>query len=166
MTVPGVERIADIAHCGFPVIFSGGLPSYLASYNASGSAYINSTLKSLTRLSNVHVVPYDKLAATISSLNIRAATIVNADNIWYTYWRNKGSSDYIFVYNDAFSNPLGGGSSQGTVEFQSTGKPYLLDAWTGVQTPILNYTQSKTSTTIYFELAGNQSVMLDRKSVV
>jgi hypothetical protein len=160
MTVPGVDRIADIAHTGFPVIFSGGIPSYLASYNASGSIYINKTLNSLTSLSNVHVVSYDGLAATVSSLGIKPATVVTADNIWYTYWRTKDSTDYIFVYNDAFSSPLGGGASQGTVEFQSTGKPYLLDAWTGTQTPILNYTQSKTSTTIYFDLAGDQSVIV------
>ena len=160
MTVPGVQRISDIAHTGFPVIFSGGIPSYLISYNASGSAYINKTLNSLTSLSNVHVVSYDGLASTVASLSIKPATVVTADNIWYTYWRTKDSTDYIFVYNDAFSSPLGGGASQGTVEFQSTGKPYILDAWTGVQTPISNYTQSKTSTTIYFDLAGNQAVIV------
>jgi hypothetical protein len=160
MTVPGVQRIADIAHTGFPIIFSGGLPSYLISYNASGSAYVNTTLNSLTSLSNVHVVSYDGLAATVSSLGIKPATLVTADNIWYTYWRSNGSTDYVFVYNDAFSSPLRGGSSQGTVEFQTTGKPYLLDAWTGAQTPIQNYTQSATSTTIYFELAGNQAVIV------
>lgn len=160
MTVPGVQRITEIAHTGVPVIFSGGIPSYLASYNASGSAYINKTLNALQLLSNVHVVPYDGLAATVSSLGIQPATSVKASNTWYTYWRKDGSSDYVFVYNDAFGSPLGGGSSQGTVEFQSTGNPYLFDAWTGSQTPIMNYTQSKTSTSIYFDLAGNQAVII------
>ena len=136
MTVPGVERIADIARAGFPVIFSGGIPSYLASYNTSGSAYINATLHLLTSLSNVHVVPYKGLVATISSLGIQPATVVKASNTWNTYWRTDGPTDYVFVYNDAFGNPLGGGSSEGSVDFQSTGKPYLFDAWTGAQTPI------------------------------
>ena len=164
MTVSGVERISEIAHTGFPVIFSGGIPSYLASYNASGSAYINATLKSLTSLSNVHVVHYEGLAATISSLRIRPATIIQASNTWYTYWRTDGLTDYVFVYNDAFGSPLGSGTSQGTVEFQSTGTPYLFDAWTGAQTPISNYTQSNNSTTIYFELAGNQAVIVAFKN--
>jgi hypothetical protein len=160
MTVRGVDRIAALAHTGLPVIFSGGIPSYLASYNASGSVYINTTLNALTSLSNVHDVPYEGLAATVSSLGIQPATIVKASNTWYTYWRKNGTMDYIFVYNDAADSPLGGGSSQGIVEFQSTGKPYLYDAWNGDQTPIWNYTQSETSTTIFFELAGNQGVLV------
>ncbi len=52
------------------------------------------------------------------------------------------------------------GASDGTVEFQSTGRPYLFDAWSGQQTPILNYTQTDTSTTIYFNLAANQAVIV------
>jgi hypothetical protein len=100
----------------------------------------------------------------VSSLGIESATKVTADRTWYMYWRTDGALDYIFVYNDALGVPRGSGFSQGTIEFQSTGKPYLFDAWSGVESPISNYTQSKTSTTIFFRLAGNQSVIVAFKN--
>jgi endogenous inhibitor of DNA gyrase (YacG/DUF329 family) len=40
------------------------------------------------------------------------------------------------------------------------GTPYFLDAWTGEETSIANYTQTESSTTIPFQLAGNQSVIV------
>ncbi|KAL2004612.1 hypothetical protein VTN00DRAFT_3348 [Thermoascus crustaceus] len=162
MTVDGVTKLAEYAHSGLPILFSGGLPSYLVSYNISGAAYVNRTLASLTSLENVHVVPYEDLAGSVASIGIRPKTRVSADRIWYTYWRYDGSTstEYIFVYNDAAGLPLGQGSSKGTVEFESTGVPYLYDAWTGEQKPILNYKRSSTTTTIPFRLAGNQSIIV------
>lgn len=162
MTVDGVTKLAEYAHSGLPILFSGGLPSYLVSYNASGAAYVNETLASLTLLANVHVVPYENLASSVASIGIQPKTKVSADRIWYTYWRRDDatSTDYVFVYNDAAGLLMGQGSSQGTVEFESTGVPYLYNAWTGEQKPILNYKQSSTTTTIPFHLAGNQSVII------
>lgn len=162
MTVDGVTKLAEYAHRGLPILFSGGLPSYLVSYNVSGAAYMNKTLASLTSLENVHIVPYDHLAGSVASIGILPKTRVSADRIWYTYSRHDDatSADYIFVYNDAAGLPLGQGSSEGTVEFESTGVPYLYDAWTGEQKPILKYKRSPTTTTIPFQLAGNQSIIV------
>lgn len=162
MTVKGVQKIVEYAHEGLPIVFSGGTPTYLASYNASGSKYILDAFKSISKLKNVHIVPYGKLSPVLAGLGIKPLTQVNADRIWYTYWRtdSKLNRDYVFVYNDAYRIPRGGGASTGTVEFLSTGKPYLYDAWSGAQTPIYNYTQTKTTTTIYMSLAGNQSAIV------
>ncbi|KAK5120725.1 hypothetical protein LTR85_006083 [Meristemomyces frigidus] len=128
MTVQGVAKLAEYAHAGLPVLFSGGLPTYLISYNASADAYVNETLQSLLLLTNVHVVPYD--------------------------------ADYVFAYNDALTIDFNGEHSEGVVEFASTGTPYLYSAWTGAQTPITNYTRTENTTSIYFELARNQSIIV------
>ncbi|KAJ5820046.1 hypothetical protein N7474_005637 [Penicillium riverlandense] len=163
MTVAGAEGIARFAHAGLPIIFSGGIPTYLASYNQSGSEYAKKTLHSLTSLPNVHQVPYEGLANTLDSLGITPGTKVVADNTWYTYWRQTDDFNYFFVYNDALAPStwgLGNGYSEGSVQFASLGTPYILDAWTGDQIPILNYTQSANSTKIPFQLAGNQSVIV------
>ncbi len=160
MTTLGVSKLAEYANTGLPIIFSGGLPAYLATYDQTENDYFTRVLSSLTSLSNVHVVPYKDLAVTIASLAISPMTKVSANSTWYTYWRHDASErmDYIFIYNDADDLRLGNGFSEGVVEFASTGIPYHFDAWTGEQTPILNYTQSSTSTTIFFQLAGNQSI--------
>ena len=62
MTVVGAGGIARFAHAGLPVVFSGGMPTYLASYNKSGSEYVQQTLHGLAPLPNVHTVPYEGLA--------------------------------------------------------------------------------------------------------
>lgn len=164
MTVLGVKRIAELAKQGLPIIFVGGMPSYLGSYDPDGEEYMRETLASIKDLNNVHHVAIDGLAASISSLGITPLTKLQANgSTWYTYWRRSEAlaEDYIFVYNDspesAIKTP---GFSQGTVEFQSTGQPYLFDAWSGETTRILNYTQTKTTTKISLLLASNQAVIV------
>ena len=162
LTVQGVTKLAEYAHAGLPILFSGGVPSYLVSYNASGDVYVNQTLHSLLSLSNVHVVPYDGLAASVAALGITPMTRVEASNVWYTYWRrdDAAEADYVFVYNDALGADFNAGRSQGTIEFASTGTPYLYSAWTGTQTAITNFTRTQDSTSFYLELAGNQSAII------
>lgn len=163
MTVQGAQGISTFANAGLPIIFSGGIPTYLASYNTSGAEYVSRALNNLTSLPNVHVVPYEGLADTIASLGITPLTKVSANNTWYTYWRHTDDYNYVFVYNDAdaaSTTGLGNGYSAGTVEFATIGTPYFLDAWSGEEVPIFNYTQTSDSTTIPFQLAGNQSVIV------
>ena len=163
LTVEGTRKLAEFASAGFPIIFSGGLPSYLASFNETGAAYVNETIQSLTSLPNVHVVPYMSLAQSITSLGITPRTQFGISNgTIYTSWRhdNKSSTDYVFVYNDAAGYSMGEGSTIVTVSFESVGDPYEYNGWTGEQTRILNYTQTGNTTMIYFELAGNQSTIV------
>lgn len=162
MTTFGVSKLAEYANAGLPIIFSGGLPTYLASYDVTGTSNVSSVLHSLTKFSNVHVVSYEGLADTVASLGISPLTKVSANATWYTYWRHDDAKglDYVFIYNDGENLGLGNGYSEGIVEFASTGIPYHFDAWTGQQTPILNYTQTNNSTTVFFQLAGNQSTIV------
>ncbi|KAJ5605313.1 secreted protein [Penicillium lagena] len=167
MTVQGAERIAEFAHQGLPIVFSGRIPTYLASFNSKGAVYVNKTLESISHLRNVHHVPYDNLADSISSLGIQPLTKIDTDGTWYTHWRRDDhkNEDYIFVYNDSpMSTVSAPGFSEGTVEFHSTGKPYFLDAWSGIETPILNYTQTSSATTIFFRLAVNQGIIVAFKN--
>jgi len=146
MTVAGAEDIAEFARAGLSVLFSGGIPAYLASFNESGSKFVNETLHGLLSLQNVHQVPYEKLADSLASIGISPITRVVANNTWYTYWRQTDDYNYVFVYNDAVSSltaGLGNGYSEGKVQFASTGTPYFLDAWTGDKVPILNFTRTE-----------------------
>lgn len=163
MTVAGAGGIAKFAYAGLPIIFSGGIPTIFISYNASGAVYVNETLESLRNLTNVHIVSYDNLAKTLSGLNINPATKLSANRVWYTMHRrdDSASADYFFVYNDASTvAELNGGHSEGTIEFANTGAPYFYDAWTGAQTVLSNYTQTNSSTSIWLQLAGNQTAII------
>ncbi|KAI9687503.1 MAG: hypothetical protein M1822_002113 [Bathelium mastoideum] len=163
LTVEGTAKLAEFAEAGLPIVFSGGLPSYLASFNETGAAYVNATIQSLTRLPNVHVIPYTGLAESVASLGITPrASFGTSNGSLFTAWRydNKTAADYVFVYNDAAGYGLGDGSTSATIEFESIGDPYEYNAWTGEQISMLNYTQTSNTTSIYFELAGNQSTIV------
>lgn len=161
LTVECVTKLAEYAYDGLTILFSGGVPSYLVSFNFSGETYVNETLHSLLLLDHVHLVPYEGLAASLSDLEILPKTQIDADSIWYTYWRRDDAHevDYVFIYHDGLGWEAGA-CSTGTVRFACTGTPYIYSAWTGAQTPATNYTQTETATSMYFELAGNQSVIV------
>ena len=158
----GVEKLTEYAHQGLPIIISGGTPFNLSGYNASGSAYVKEALAALTTLENVHEVPADNLSASLTSLGLSPRTKVDADQIWYTYWREdkKAAKTYVFVYNDAWTSDLGLGSSNGSVTFETTGVPYFYDAWTGGIEAVGEYQQTENSTVIPLSLAGNQSTII------
>lgn len=162
LTVPGVERLVEFAHQGLPIVFSGGLPQDLIGFNTSGTQYVRSALAGLVELQNVDVVPYDNLAASLLSLGITPRTRTYADRTLYTYWREvrNASVSYVYVYNDAWDSELGQGKSKGSITFETIGKPYVYDAWTGEVTPILAYQQTASTTTIPLRLAGNQTTVI------
>ena len=158
----GVEKLTEYAHQGLPIIISGGTPFNLSGYNASGSAYVKEALAALTELENVHEVPAENLSASLTSLGLVPRTKVDADRIWYTYWREdeKAAKTYVFVYNDAWESELSLGSSNGSVTFETTGVPYFYDAWTGDIEAVREYQQTEKSTIIPLSLAGNQSTII------
>ncbi|GKZ38031.1 hypothetical protein AbraIFM66950_009945 [Aspergillus brasiliensis] len=162
LTASGVAKLAEYAHSKLPIIFSGGLPSNFSGYNPEAARLAVNTIKNLTSLSNVHTVPYDNLAATLKSINILPRTSVSANRTWYTTWRHDTATltEYVYVYNDAAGVPYGGGISSGSISFETTGTPFLYDAWTGNITALSIYKKSETHVTIPLTLAGNQSVII------
>jgi hypothetical protein len=162
LTVAGVEKLTQYAHEGLPIIISGGTPYNLSGYNISGTAYVKSALAALTDLENVHEVPAEDLSASLKSLGLMPRTRVDANRIWYTYWREdeQAAKTYVFVYNDAWDSELGLGGSNGSVKFETTGAPYFYDAWTGETKAIQDFQQDDRCTTIPLVLAGNQSTII------
>ena len=162
LTVTGVQRLVEFAHDGLPIVFSGGMPQNLTGFNVSGTQYVRSALAGILDLSNVHIVPYDNLAASLDALDIHPRTKTSADQIWYTYWREdpNASVSYVVIYNDGWYSELGEGASTGSITFETSGVPYTYEAWTGDVSPILAYQQTKTSITVSLSLAGNQTAII------
>ena len=163
LTVSGTEKLVQWASEGLPIIVSGGLPQNLTGYDTGNStAYVRSALAGIVDLNNVHIVPYDNLAASLMALGFTPRTGVSAENIWYTYWRENADQSIVwtYVYNDGWNYELGEGASAGSVTFETTGVPYLYDAWTGASEKMYGYQQTETSTIIPITLAGNQSVII------
>jgi hypothetical protein len=166
LTVLGAERIAQIARDGLPVIFSGGTPSNLVSFNASGTIYVRELLQGIRELDNVHEVAADsQLADVVASLGIRPRSEPRTStSTWWTVWTHNEEleEDYIYIYH-APDWP-GTATGEGTIEFESTGVPYLLNAWSGEETPIYNYTQTDSTTIIWLRLVPEQTAIIAFKN--
>ena len=167
LTTEGANRIAALAQAGLPVVFFNGTPSYFASYDPAGAAQANQTIQSIMGLANVHQASTD-LAAALQQINVQPRTRVNSELTWYTAWRhdNSTSTDYVFVFNDSPSGSSINDTSRipGIVEFEAVGVPYFMDAWSGNEASILNYTQTDKTTSIFLELATNQGIVVAFKN--
>lgn len=158
-----MKKLVEYVHAGLPIIFPGGLPSNFSGYNPAAAADARKSLSSIKSLENVHLVKTTGLAETLKSLNILPRTSVEANNTtWYPLWREdaENSITYVYVYNDATNLSFDEGFSVGNISFETIGRPYLYDAWTGDISPISVYSQSKTHTTIPLQLAANQSIII------
>ncbi|CAN8096245.1 unnamed protein product [Discula destructiva] len=166
LTLPGVQKLAEYADAGLPIILSGGIPSTVFGYNQAGNDNLTARIEGLTQLRNVHVVPYENLASSLASLNILPRTAITANGSWFTYWRDDNATftQFVYVYNDAVGLPPGQGISVANISFETTGKPFLYDAWNGEVTSLSSYQQSETHTTMQLELAGNQSIIIGFQS--
>lgn len=163
LTLDGVSKLVEFAKAGLPIVFAGGKPSTLVGTAApTVQRQVLRDIDTISRLPNVHVTNSYLVASAIASLKIQPLTKISTNASWHTYWRSDPATDtdFVFVYNDAMYEPPGRGASSGTIEFQSTKIPYEYNAWTGEKTPIITYTTTKTTTTIPFHLAGNQSTIV------
>lgn len=135
-------------------------------HNQNGNENLTATIEELTQLENVHVVPYGGLAYSLASVNIFPRASIVSNGSWYTYWRDDASSStqFVYVYNDATGISLGGGITVGNISFETTGSPFIYDAWTGEVTALSAIEQSATHTTVQLQLAGNQSTIIGFQS--
>jgi hypothetical protein len=163
LTLDGVTKLIEFANAGLQIVLAGGVPStVLGTLPPIVLRQVQRDLAAMASLQNVHVTDSYLVASTIASLSIQPLTKISTNASWYTYWRSDPVTniDYVFVYNDAMYSPPGEGASEGAIEFQSTKRPYIYNTWTGDKKPVLSYTTTNISTTIPFNLAGNQSIVV------
>ncbi|OTA96829.1 hypothetical protein M434DRAFT_27444 [Hypoxylon sp. CO27-5] len=133
MTVAGVKHLQRYAKAGLPIILSGAIPSPYASSDKDAIQSSKETMKELFDLENVHQVQVDTFAEFLGTIGIHPRTQIEGNGTWHTIWTEFPNSDvYVFIYNED-------GYSTGNITFATTGAPYLLNPWTGGQTPIFEY---------------------------
>ncbi|KAH7381091.1 hypothetical protein BKA64DRAFT_727754 [Cadophora sp. MPI-SDFR-AT-0126] len=172
MTIDGVQALADFAHAGLPIVISGGKPGSVTLHNTAGveisgeipaSWNTNNvtgieqaqrTLTSILSLPNVHQAPYESLASAVAAIGVLPRTKVCSNGTWFTRWREDLNGDvYVFVYND-------GNASAGYISFETTHRPIFLNAWTGEECPVVQYTVDGNYVTIPFSLGFTESAII------
>ncbi|KAJ5610735.1 hypothetical protein N7510_007454 [Penicillium lagena] len=150
-TPDGVHHLVKYAKAGLPIIVSGPMDSKYATAKKAEIESANESFKNLLNYGNVHQVPYENLTRNIAALGIQPRSRIQSNGTWYTRWRQLSNGDvYVFLYND-------GDYSNGTVSFHNSGTPYSLNAWTGEETPIVEYVRSGGCTTISLELQNEET---------
>lgn len=168
LTAFGIQKLIEYAHAGLKVIIEGDIPRTYATPKITIAASANSTLESILRLPNVHRLGASdsddqpaSLASFLVSLGVYPRISVQANETWYTRYISSlaDSSVVVFVFSDATT------ASEGMIRVQSTGKPFFLDLWNGVESPILEYTvdHEDESVTIPLKMAASQAIMIQFK---
>jgi hypothetical protein len=154
LTFHAVQRIGQYAKAGLPIIFSGGVPGYHPTRKSTDKQAVERGIRNLTKMKGVHVVSNGAVARTLTKLGLRPQVAVRTDGICYTTWREdlETGIDYLYVFNDL---------APASVELvvQSSKMPYILDPWTGNQSPLLYYHSERSLITIPLALAGNQTAV-------
>ncbi|KAG9234769.1 secreted protein [Amylocarpus encephaloides] len=153
LTPGGVSRLAALANAGLPIVVAGGFPTSIVTSNPNDSDAARQTISTISKLSNVHVVPGGPVASSLQSVGITPQTQVSASQTWWTVRRQAPGVDYLFIYNQ-------GADSTGTIAFVSSGVPYFFDAWSGARKPILKYTVKDGRIQIPLSLARDQTVII------
>jgi hypothetical protein len=110
----------------------------------------------LSRQQSIHALPdASGLPAAMRGVGITPRTAFQtAPDSWYTTWRKArdGAEDYVFVYNGGQTATV-----QTSFSVSPASAPYILDAWTGERSPVLEYEQTNSGIAIPIRLEANQS---------
>jgi hypothetical protein len=153
MTISGAEYLFKYANEGLPIIVSGGLPTTYDTAS-NGTAAAITSLQRILSLPNVQQIGNEGVGEVVKSLGITPRTKVNTTGTWYTRWRETTDGDtYVYIFNN-------GEDSEGTISFNNTFSPTILNAWTGSEKPVLQYSIKGSYTTIPFTLKHRETTII------
>ncbi|RAH58772.1 hypothetical protein BO85DRAFT_458908 [Aspergillus piperis CBS 112811] len=155
VTYKSISKIRHFAEAGLPVILVGRDPPQYATASAPSHAIFTEAISELKHTKNVFAVSEGELIGRLASLNLDPRIRVQTNSTWYTTWRESVREDvqFAFVYND-------GDASTGHLVVSSDKTPHLLDMWTGLCKPILEYHQANGKTLIPLALEANQTTLI------
>ncbi|KNG86833.1 hypothetical protein ANOM_004910 [Aspergillus nomiae NRRL 13137] len=153
LTIEAVRDIKRFARNGLPVILSGGLPN--AFYTGDGNTdSLMKEISSLKEVQNVHIVSSGQASKQLKSLGVVPRVQLQTSGTWYSTWHSDADGvDYLFVLGDTVD-------TVGSVSVATAKRPYVLDPWTGSQTPVLEYQQKSGRTVVPLRLAANQTAII------
>jgi hypothetical protein len=150
----GIRAVQKYAQQGLPVIVSGE-PDYYISSTGDSINEIQAALSALKTTTNVYSIAAGDITQQLVSLGLLPDVQIRANGTWYPTWRRNEANDtfYCFIFNDSNN------STVGTIEVPTKETPYIMNAWTGQQTPLLLYQIVGNHTRIPLRLEANQTAL-------
>lgn len=151
------EVLQEKADDGLPLILIGPMKSQLEHRSLSSYHTLNTAIADLLSADNVYQIDHiDDLPGTLAELGIAPrVSLACSSSPVYPVWRSSADVDRIFFFNDQDV------AVEGTATIAASGvSPHILNAWTGSQSPLLQYTATNSSLTIPISLMSNETLIL------
>ncbi|EXF81412.1 hypothetical protein CFIO01_01074 [Colletotrichum fioriniae PJ7] len=146
------------AEAGLPIFVVGSAD--FQSIGVDGADTVPKIMAKVLEMEGVTVLASaEDLPAALAALNIRPRVSFLEESTtdkWYSFSRSIEDAEVVFLYND------GENSTTTNVSFldMAGGTPYVLDAWTGSASPLLQYTVEENKIVVPVTLAPNQTAIL------
>lgn len=157
ITAEAVESLTEFASQGLNMIFVGRPPNQSYPLDACSRKRFESSIKILLTGPNVYFADsINSLPALLQEHQIKPRIAVNCTlGAVDTVYRSTTVIDYLYIFNDQEE------TTQCSLIIDATSVvPYVYDAWTGSQVPLLQYTLSNSQMLINPTLKANESIIL------
>lgn len=156
------EQLIAYAQSGFPIVFVGGLPDQDA---YSQGADIASKMDTLQSFPSVKVVENtDQVVDALKELGVEPDVRFDQPQNLLSVHRETQNADLYYLYNEGNADSYPAAKQiadvSAKITLQGSGKPYLLNTWTGEITPIAGYTSQNGTVTIDVVLGGNDTMVV------
>ncbi|KAK3356690.1 hypothetical protein B0T25DRAFT_451217 [Lasiosphaeria hispida] len=170
ITVAASAALLKFAQAGLPIFIVGQAPS--TTIGSSGQKEVSENIARLTNggFANVKTVPASRFGPDVLrdaglSPRVQAEALSGAPNATqlFSTWRSQPARGFDAVY---LLNR--GAETAFSISFAvpETSVPYILDAWTGEQTPILSYLRTGEGISTRITLSKGQSTIVAFTSVL
>ena len=160
ITVKAVEAATSFAKAGLPIVIIGMPPNQTLPALEQPQVTLATNLQQLLAMESVRSLPsIEDLPSTLADLGLTPRTSMScASGPVYNVWRSDidAGTDYVFFYNDQNVTT----TCQVNLTTVAGKTPYIYDAWTGTQVPLLEYTQSGSILSVPITLQGNQTMII------
>ncbi|KAF2643404.1 hypothetical protein P280DRAFT_394111 [Massarina eburnea CBS 473.64] len=157
ITVDAVDALTKFASNGLPVIIVGPIPNQTYPATSINKGSLNSAIGRLLSESNVYRVDsVDVLPRFLKEANVQPSVSLNCSTESVTsVWRASEGVDYIYIFNDYASG------SDCTAEIAASSvTPNVYNAWTGRQSPLVQYSRTNSSLSIPLTFKSNETIIL------
>lgn len=157
VTIEAIDAIAEKAALGLPIIFIGPLPSQTYPVVSSTQSALTSAISKLLAIRGVHrIESTEDLPGLLSRIDIKPRVFLNCSTSpVLSVYRSTDDIDYIYLFNDQ------SGSTRCSVTISASRvTPYLYNAWTGAQRPLLQYSASNSTFSFSVEFHSNETAII------
>jgi hypothetical protein len=173
MPVDVARKILSYARAGLPVIVAGTPPDRTPGNTPQDDPVLKTLIAGLLAQETVSRVAHESdVPEKLRSLGIRPAAEPATPSPMLSIRRRDAATrtDYYFLYNQGIVSPpdepgtlfepATGEPFDREVSLEGRGRPYLLDAWSGKITPIVNYTSVGDRITLRIRLSRDNGILI------